>query len=696
MPVNPKTDPRYFVVIQPLPIPTQQGRKVQARCSTVYNCWDSTRQQVFLQNYRRRTRQLTQQGYFTPGCKPYQDFADPLYLEPKKVTLFGLGQLPPEVTREDVPVVEEVVEQVETVSARKTPPKQKEPEKKPLPLRHLEKDLKTLHRDLAHTRHLIHSVKIGRGYFHMLQRETLEREHALRLEQWKEEQREKTEFQPPTYPSSSSSDEDSSDEDLSNFFLTECPLMRETEKKKKKKIVRPFTPVHNGLPAPKHPEGHFESLFRQLCALHWLLEALTLEPSSSMKPVITCWSAKDYGGGRSSMKVVNRERTVKTRWEHFLLHTKGRRYTPKSFRGPSSRKMPKKPSAVSESRTSGLSSPHSKTTLASTSSLTPGSDEAQPPSDSAKDAEEMESLHSRQTRETKEEEEPLSYYLQTLLQMIHEDVAKNFSKENMFWSTKPTYSHSLSTRSDPDSDVSFGHKGKSSASSSKDDRTSTGAMREDTPVEQKPKTPLAVTLREDKTTTATYKDEESTAQFGQPQSFITQKQKMCNETREIFYDIAQESAFRLHDQLDIMERRREEKSVQKYMSLKRLTRYRRDLERMRQSVLGTEPEQDAESENWFSTLLARIPDDIRRDHRTQKVLKKLERFARNPDLRIRPPTFLKILGELRTWELCSPDICAAVQFVREHIVQMPEEDYREWLQARVPIPKRARSAPPLY
>lgn len=94
MPVNPKTDPRCFVLIHPLPIPTQQGLRVQARSSTIYNCWDYTREQVFLENYRRRIKQLTQQGYFTPNWKPYQDFADPLYLEPKKVTLYGLGQLP--------------------------------------------------------------------------------------------------------------------------------------------------------------------------------------------------------------------------------------------------------------------------------------------------------------------------------------------------------------------------------------------------------------------------------------------------------------------------------------------------------------------------------------------------------------------------------------------------------------------------
>nr|XP_020667281.1 coiled-coil domain-containing protein 60 [Pogona vitticeps] len=691
MPVNPKVDPRYFVLIRPLPIPTQKGLKVQARSDTIYNCWDVTREQVFRENYHRRAKQLEQQGYFTPNWKPYQDFGDPLHLDPRKLTLYGLGQLPPEPVKEEV-APEEIVQPEEPVSPKK--PKPKEPEKKLLPFRHLEKDLRTLHRDLVHTRQLIHSVKIGRGYFHTLRKETMERKNALELEQQKEEERWKTEFQPPIYPSSSS-DEDTSDEELTEFFLTECPLQRKSEKKKRKKILRPFTPLYNGLLAQKHPEAHFESIFRQLCALHWLLEALTIEPNSSMKPLITCWSAKDYGGGKSSLKVINKEKLVRTRWEHFLLHSKGRRYTQKAaFRGLVGKKVPKRPSTMSMSKLNGLSSPHSKTTLTSTSSLTPASDEvAQPPSDSAKDVEELESSYSKQT---KEEEEPMSYYLQTLLQMIHEDVAKNFSKENLLWSSKPLHSYTLSTKSDLDSDLSTRQRAKSSAAStSTDEKTSTGAPpREGTPVEPRPKSSLAVTLREDKTTT--YGDGSSSEHISRPQSsFIRGKEELCHKVKELFFDVAQESAFRLHDQLDILEKRREEKSIQKFLCLRQITKFRKDLERMRQSVVGREPEQDAEAENWFSTLLNKIPEDIRRDHRTQKILKKLERFARNPDLRIRPLTFLKVLGELRIWEICSPDICAAVEFLRVHIVEMPAEDYREWLQSRVTIPKRARSAPPL-
>ncbi|KAF7238467.1 Coiled-coil domain-containing protein 60 [Varanus komodoensis] len=253
MPLNPKLDPRYFVLIRPVPTPTQKGLKVQARSNTIYSCWDVTREQVFLENYRRRIRQLTQQGYFSPSWRPYQDFGDPLYLDPKKLTLYGLGQLSPELPKEEV-CLEEIVEHVEPVSSKT--PKQKEAEKKLLPFRHLEKDLRTLHRDLQHTRYLINSVKIGRGYFHTLKRETAEWKTAQKKERQKEEERWKAEFQPPRYPSSSSSDEGSSDEEITDFFLTECPFLRGREKKKKKKMIRPFTPFYNGLLSQKHPDAH--------------------------------------------------------------------------------------------------------------------------------------------------------------------------------------------------------------------------------------------------------------------------------------------------------------------------------------------------------------------------------------------------------------------------------------------------------
>ncbi|XP_044845376.1 coiled-coil domain-containing protein 60 isoform X2 [Mauremys mutica] len=678
MPGNTKTlDPRYFVLIRPLPIPTQKGAKVQARSSTVYNCWESTREQMFWENYHRRHKQLTQHGYWTPSWKPYQELGKIIYLEPKKLTLHYLGQMPQEPVKEEASIAqEEVLKKVDTMTIAKISPRPKEPLKTPPPFKQIEKDLKTLSKDLTHTRHLISSVKQGRGYFHTLQKETLERKNALKSARQKQKEKWRTEWQPPR----DSSDEEDSDEELTDFFLTEGPLLRKKAKKKKKTVIQPFIPVYNSLLVPQPPASHAEPLFRQLCALHWLLEALTLEPNCSLKPVLTCWNPKDPGGSKSTFKKINKDKAARYRWEHFIMDTK--KSCQKAPRSQLSRKTNKKTSVISVSRLSGLSSPHSRTPLGSISSLVPSSEDNTnvntAPIDVTKECEDSESVQSKQTRE---DEEPVSHYLQKLLQTIYEDVAKNFSSED---SVKKTRLHS------------------SLSVTLKDDKVNTTSKYQEslTSLDQRPKSSLSVTLREDKTTTATFKEEESTKYIKRPKSshasyFIQSKYNLCAEMRQKFSAVAEEAAFCLHDNLEILERRREEKSSQKYQSLKNITYFERDLERMRQCGLRAEREHDEDERNWFSSLLSRIPDTVKNDNHTQRILKKLEKFGKNPDVRIRPTTFLKVLSELRAWELCSPDICAAVEFVRENIVQMPEEDYKAWLQTRVRIPRRAHSAPPL-
>ncbi|XP_032637979.1 coiled-coil domain-containing protein 60 isoform X2 [Chelonoidis abingdonii] len=681
MPGNTKTlDPRYFVLIRPLPVPTKKGAKVQARSSTVYNCWESTREQMFWENYHRRHKQLTQHGYWTPSWKPYQELGKILYLEPKKLTLHYLGQMPQEPIKEEASTAqEEALKKVDAATIAKISPRPKstlqEPLKTPPPFKQIEKDLKTLSKDLTHMRHLISSVKQGRGYFHTLQKETLERKSALKSAQQKQQEKWRTEWQ----PARDSSDEEDSEEELTDFFLTEGPLLRKKAKKKKKTIIQPFIPVYNSLLVPQPPASHDEPLFRQLCALHWLLEALTLEPNCSLKPVLTCWNPKDPGGSKSTFKKTNKDKAARYRWEHFIMDTK--KSCQKAPRSQLSRKTNKKTSIITVSRLSGLSSPHSRTPLGSISSLVPSSEDNinvnTAPIDVTKECEDSESVQSKQTRE---DEEPVSHYLQKLLQTIYEDVAKNFSSEDIVKKTRlhsspPAYQRNerTSLTAFKDQESILGQRPKSSLSVPlKDDKVNTTSKYQESLIslDQRPKSSLSVTLREDKTTTATFKEEESTKYIKRPKSshasyFIQSKYNLCAEMRQKFSAVAEEAAFCLHDNLEILERRREEKSSQKYQSLKNITYFERDLERMRQSGLRAEREHDEDERNWFSCLLSRIPDAVKNDNHTQRILKKLEKFGKNPD------------------------------FVRENIVQMPEEDYKAWLQTRVRIPRRAHSAPPL-
>ena len=56
--------------------------------------------------------------------------------------------------------------------------------------------------------------------------------------------------------------------------------------------------------------------------------------------------------------------------------------------------------------------------------------------------------------------------------------------------------------------------------------------------------------------------------------------------------------------------------------------------------------------------------------------------------------FLRVLEGLREWEICSPDVTAAVEFCRERIVEMTVEEYEWWFKERFPKVSRPQTAPP--
>ena len=43
-----------------------------------------------------------------------------------------------------------------------------------------------------------------------------------------------------------------------------------------------------------------------------------------------------------------------------------------------------------------------------------------------------------------------------------------------------------------------------------------------------------------------------------------------------------------------------------------------------------------------------------------------------------------MLSSLRVWELCSPDVSAAIEFCRERIIEMPVDEYEAWFRENFP------------
>uniref|UniRef100_A0A8D0R808 Coiled-coil domain containing 60 n=1 Tax=Sus scrofa TaxID=9823 RepID=A0A8D0R808_PIG len=480
------------------------------------------------------------------------------------------------------------------------------PEKPMKSIRYMDKEIINLKKDLARSRILIQWVKIGRGYFTMLREESAMKKQQQQLQKLKEEEMNK--FQPAT----------------------------------------------------KLPEIQYgdilltEPIFRQLCALHWLLEALTIDHTHhTMKPVITCWNPKDPGGSKNTIKKINKDKSMGQRWEHFVTAPKT-----KKFKIPvtriTSRKPSRRGSTLSLSRTSGGSSPQG-----SMISVNPGSDEPQSVITQATGSKDIED---NESSSTKPEEEPLHVSLQKLLEMVREDARRTVTMENGMQKQAPSI---LSVLRQNKSDSAYKDMQTTRKSS---DRSSSTSGDSHSQVLQK------------KSKSRTNRD------------IIHSKSGVCNTLRAKFYSVAQEAGFCLQDKMEILMKRQEERGIQKFHSFQLVSTFQKDIAKMRHQVSVVKGDAEEIADHWYFDLLSKLPEDLKNFRPARKILIKLQKFGENLDLRIRPHVLLKVLQDLRVWELCSPDIAVAIEFVREHIIHMPQEDYINWLQNRISVPIRAHSA----
>ncbi|XP_067861786.1 coiled-coil domain-containing protein 60-like [Heptranchias perlo] len=675
MPTGCKTlDPRSFVMITPLPFPPSKGLKVKARSLTVYSPCEPSREQVFRENYRRRQKQLSQQGYRSVCWKPYQEIGQPLHLEPRKLTLHSLGQLDQAVIDETTSPTEEKPEEAKCLSSPNTSKESKMLTAKLLHLKYNDKDLKTISKDLSHTRQLVNTAKQGQGFFKRLRREEKEKQSVLLMEQKRLMEKRRIAWQPPK----SSSDEESEEErdEVKRFFETEPVFSpqsnairlnsRKTSSKGKAVAARPYTPLHCSLLSTRLTETDMEPLFRQLCALNWLLEAVTVEPLSTMAPVSTCWSARDPGGTKNTARKINKEKSIETKWEQFITQPKYKKPALRVLCRTSLR--PRRASFATTSRASVVSA-NMTPVLGSASSVITSSDDlvAGTPAlnlESVSETQDNESTTSSsftQNKQDQEEEEPMSDYLRKLLDSVHESITKELRGEE----TDP--------RNSEESSVALLSNGKRNAWANYSKEQQDDLHK---PLQRPKSSPLG--------------------HVSETSQFVASKSSLSLEMQSKFLEINEEAALCLHDNLEALENKRWETSKCKFRALDNIISFYTYSEDMQRSLQESrEDKVQRIAETWFSSLLSRVPEAIKENQKIDRALRRLGKFGEGQSFRVRPHQFLKVLGGLRNWELCSPDISAAIEFMRDKVVQMPAEDYDSWLQMKLDLPKRIQSAPPL-
>ncbi|XP_041058991.1 coiled-coil domain-containing protein 60-like [Carcharodon carcharias] len=671
MPAGSKVlEPRSFVMIKPLPFPPSKGLKVKARSLTVYSPCEPSRQQVFHENYLRRQDQLRQQGYRSVYWKPYQAIGQPLHLEPRQLILHSLGQLDQTVNDDPNSTAEENAEEAKCLSSPNMSKENKMFTAKLLHLKYKEKDLKTIRKDLSHTRQLVNTAKRGQGFFKRLKREEEEKQSVLLMEQKKLMEKRSKEWQPPKFSSDEESEEEQ--EEVKGFFVTEPVFSprtnatklhsRKTSSKRKVPAARPYTPLHCSLASTRLTERDMEPLFRQLCALTWLLEAVTLEPPSTMCTVTSCWSARDPGGMKNTARKINKDKFIETRWEQFITQPKFKKHSPRVLRRTSLR--PRRPSLATISRTSDATP-----VLGSASSVITTSDDlgAGTPAtvlESVSEAEDNESTTSSsftQSKQDQDEEEPVSDYLRKLLESVQQSINKELHGEEM------------NPRNSEESSTAVLNNGKRNAVAN----YRTEQQSDLNNPQQRPKSsPLDLA--------------------SETSLFVASKSSLSLEMQSKFIEINEEATLCLHDNLEALEKKRWETSKCKFRALDNIVSfytYSEDMQRSLQESKGDKVQMS--DETWYSNLLSRIPESVKEIQKISRILKRLGKFGERQSFRVRPHQFLKVLNGLRNWELCSPDISAAIEFMRDKVVLMPAEDYDSWLQLKLELPKRIQSAPPL-
>lgn len=178
-------------------------------------------------------------------------------------------------------------------------------------------------------------------------------------------------------------------------------------------------------------------------------------------------------------------------------------------------------------------------------------------------------------------------------------------------------------------------------------------------------------------------------------------EKVPIDLKTKFNEVADEKALVLHDNLEVRDRTRLQVLERKLMCLETFNNIYKALDQMRSGSVLPDTETNEEMRQrvteeckWYKDLLSNLPQEVRADRCCTLVLNKIAGYGSLEGRKISGSQFLKVLSTLRVWEICAPDINAAIEFVREKVVEMSELEFEDWLNAKFPQPQRPVSAPP--
>ncbi|XP_015748308.1 PREDICTED: coiled-coil domain-containing protein 60-like [Acropora digitifera] len=151
-------------------------------------------------------------------------------------------------------------------------------------------------------------------------------------------------------------------------------------------------------------------------------------------------------------------------------------------------------------------------------------------------------------------------------------------------------------------------------------------------------------------------------------SLDNRAEKVPIDSKIKFNEVAEEQALILHDNLEVRDRNRLQVLERKLMSLERFNNIYKALDQMRSSSIVADTETNEEMRQrvteeckWYKDLLGNLPQDVKHDRYCTVVLNRIAGYGSLEGRKISSSQFLKVLSTMRVWEICAPDINAAIE-----------------------------------
>ncbi|XP_029634102.1 coiled-coil domain-containing protein 60-like [Octopus sinensis] len=663
-------DPRNYVKCIPIPTANHKGVKIQARSSTIYNATIPTRDEIRKANYTRRQQQLSSQGFYCPVHLPYKEIGEPIYLDEETLILHAVGQLQEDVNKKNTNQTDNEKKDNKQQLQYERPPSRSYAVTKMINLRS-KKQLNTLNKAISNGRVLVRNVSLGRDLFVMIKETEHKKKKAVEDEERKRKEKVRLQWRNPMSDSSDESgiesDNESNDSQndldgtksivsessssMNNSSSDKKPTITEYPSNRKKSIhARPYTPQHNNI-AHCVSNINGDSLFRQLCALHWLLEASSNDSNHSMNHIHSSWNIEDIGGSKIFLKKFQKQRLDYFNTSGIIGNA--------CYKLASGRKqygyMTRRSSSRRSSYTTGLS--------VSTTPIHQSQEVASP---------------SYRTESSLTED---------CLEMLNED---NSSVSSLL----------------PESELTIGNL---TGQDNTEDNVKLKSTTETFSSNENSKLKLLDEM-ERKKSRLNSKFDESSPKVNfvarhqiRPKSSSEVKSRHHQENliqllRQKFEDVKEDKAFSLHDTLEKIEKENLLVCQSKYRAISAdHFSYRHVLNEMRRKTVSQFNKFDEKivpDNNWFVELQEKIPSALKSLWYYKAILHKLSKFSFVKfGERLSAYKFLKVLSTLEPWDICSPDISAAIEFCRAKITDITIEEYEIWFRQQFPAIYRPETAP---